>query len=131
MTRSLRLTLLPGELAVCRLDPRDALPEWASGGAVRSLTWTADELSVVCAAQHVPDGVRAERGWRCLRVEGPFAFSEVGVLASIANPLAMASISLFALSTFDTDYVMIRATILHDAVRVLTLAGHAVNIDAR
>src|SRR5439155_23069485 len=81
--RSLALTLLPGSLAVCRLGPDEPVPGWAWGGPLAAVVRTAEELSVVCAEAAVPEGVRCERGWRVFQIAGPFAFSEVGVVASL------------------------------------------------
>jgi uncharacterized protein len=125
--RSLTLHLLPGELAVCRLRPEAAVPEWALAAApFTSITRTASELSVVCPAERVPAEVRSEAGWRCLAVAGPLDFSETGVLAALAAPLAEAGISLFAVSTFDTDYLLVRAADLQRAVEALIERGHRV-----
>jgi hypothetical protein len=120
--------LLPGLLAVCRLDPAEPLPAWALPGAsaLVSITRTAGELSVVCAQEAVPDGVRSERDWRCLMVEGPLDFSLTGVLAALLTPLAEAGVSIFALSTFDTDYLLVRAAQLDTAIAALSAAGHVV-----
>ena len=120
------LDVLAGRLAVCRLPPDAPVPAWAWGGAVQSVTRTDAELSVVCAEGAVPAGVRAERGWRALRVRGPLPFDAVGVLASIAAPLAAAGVSIFSLSTFDTDVVLVREGDLDAAVAALGGAGHAV-----
>jgi len=121
--QGLRLNLLPARLSVCRLDPAAPLPPWA-GGELTAVTRTPDELSIVCDQQHVPDGVRAEKGWRALKVAGPLDFSLTGVLAALAAPLAAASISIFALSTFDTDYLLVKETALTEAVQALRNAGH-------
>src|SRR5438045_1250270 len=101
----LPLTLVPmtGTFAVCKLPPEVPLPDWVVRGSFFSVTRTTDELSVVCDQDAVPDGVRCERGWRCLRVSGTLDFSVVGVLASLVGPLARAALSVFVLSTFDTD----------------------------
>jgi hypothetical protein len=120
------LTLLAGELAVCRLGARDPVPEWALAGEMFSVTRTADELSVVCEAGLAPDGVTHERGWRCLKVEGPFAFSVVGVLSALTGALARAGVSLFAVSTFDTDYLLVKDADLDRAVAALAADGHTV-----
>lgn len=118
-------SLLPDTYAVARLDPRAPLPAWAlAGDGVMSITRTADELSIVCDDRAVPADVRVERGWRCIRLHGPFAFNEVGILASIAVPLASARIGIFAISTFDTDYVFVKDAELHAAVAALVAAGH-------
>ena len=84
------------------------------------------ELSIVCAAAFVPGDVRSEKGWRCLSVAGPIAFEETGVLSSVAAPLAEAGIGIFAISTFDTDYVLVPGRRLADAVRALAAARHRV-----
>jgi hypothetical protein len=119
------LTLLPVHLAVCRLDPEDPLPSWPRGELI-ALTRTADELSIVCAEECVPSGIQIEAGWRALKVAGPLDFSLTGILAAIASPLAAAEISIFALSTYDTDYVLVKEAHLAAAVRILSLAGHTI-----
>ncbi len=124
---NLKLQIMPGTFAVCKLDPQAALPRWAlSEGALTSITRTADELSIVCGESAVPDDVRCEKGWRCVKILGPLPFSMTGVLASLVGPLAEAKISVFALSTYDTDYVLIKAERLQDAIRVLRLSGHEI-----
>jgi hypothetical protein len=122
----MRLVLLDEELAVARLDPADPVPEWAGQGSFSSVTRTAEELSVVALAARIPADVRAERGWRGLRVAGRLDFSLTGVLASIAGPLAEAGVSILAVSTYDTDYVLVRGRSLTTAVESLTAAGHEV-----
>ena len=124
--RSLKLKKLDGRMAVCRLDPSSGVPGWATGAAFFSITRTADELSVVCPEGDVPDGVRREGGWRILALEGPFEFSEVGVLASVLEPLAEAGVGIFALSTYDTDYVLVGEEGLDGAVSALVERGHEV-----
>lgn len=126
MPPSLTLDVLPERFAVVRLAADAALPKWAQGaGALVSVTRTADELSIVCPEAAVPSDLPAQRGFRGLRVRGPLAFSAVGVLASLAGPLAAAGVSLFALSTYDTDYLLVRAADLERAVAALAGAGHA------
>lgn len=125
--RSLALALLDGRFAVARLEPGAPIPEWASAGALSSVTRTRDELSIVCAAASVPGEVKAERDWRCLAVAGPLDFSEVGILAELTAALAEAGISLFALSTYDTDYLLVRAADLEGALAALRARGHAVD----
>jgi len=125
---ALRLTLavLPGRLAICGLAARAAVPAWASEGALTSITRTPRELSVVCEERLVPAGVRAERGYVALEVAGPLPLGMVGVGAALTGPLADAGISLFAVSTYDTDYVLVKAESLDAALRALSAAGHAV-----
>ncbi|MBS0632564.1 MAG: ACT domain-containing protein [Verrucomicrobia bacterium] len=124
---ALTLRVVPGAYAVCRLAPDAALPAWAAGATgFSSITRTADELSVICAESAVPADVKSERGWALLQFVGPFDFGAVGVLASVAQPLAAAQISLLALGTFDTDYVLVKHTSLPAARDVLLAAGHRV-----
>ena len=123
---ALVLQLVAGDFAVCRLPPAAPVPAWAGSAIFSSVTRTADELSVICPAAAVPAGIKAERDWRLLQVAGPLDFGAVGVLASLTAPLAQAGISLLAVATFDTDYVLVRAARLEDALRALEAAGHRV-----
>lgn len=125
--RGLAIWTLKDRLAVCRLPPKDPVPEWAWSGSFSSVTRTEDELSVVCAEGIVPEGMLCERGWRCLRVQGPIAFSEIGVLSSLVTPLAEAGISMFVVSTYDTDYVLVKQDALSSAQDVLVSHGHVVH----
>ena len=115
---------MPGRLTVCRLEADAAIPIWASAGPFFSITRTAVELSIVCAEELVPESVRAEVGWRALEVAGPLDFALTGILAAIVGPLAEAGISIFAVSTFDTDYVLVKEEMLSQALEVLRAAGH-------
>jgi hypothetical protein len=126
LTHQLDLTLLADTFAVCRLDDGDTVPPWATTGGFFSITRTAEELSVVCLQWLVPDGVRCERGWRCLRVAGTMDFSMVGVVASLVTPLAEAGISVFVVSTYDTDYLLVDQNDLERAMASLRAAGHTV-----
>lgn len=118
--------VLAEDFSVCRLPPDEPVPVWAGSAVFSSVTRTADELSIICPAAHVPVTFMAERGWRLLKFTGPFDFCAVGVLASITEPLARAGISLLAVGTFDTDYVLVKAGRLDDALRALVAAGHRV-----
>jgi hypothetical protein len=126
----LHLEILPTPLAVCRLPATAAIPAWAGRGPLASVTRTAEETSIVCAAARIPARVRAERGWRALRVRGPLSFDLTGVLASVLAPLAVAQVPVFALSTYDTDHVLVRASDLGRAVEALVAAGHDVAVGA-
>ncbi len=121
------LTTLDYRLAVCRLDVSMPIPGWAINGQFFSITRTDDELSLVCEERLVPPEITCERGWRALMLEGPFDFNQVGILKSILDPLANAQISIFALSTFDTDYVLVRGKDLFAAVSTLRAGGHRVS----
>jgi hypothetical protein len=109
-----------------RLPADSPLPLWATDAEFFSVTRTSDELSIVCPAARVPHGVVAETGWSVLKVNGPFALSEVGVLAALSAPLALANVSLFAISTFDTDYLLVSDKQLDAAIAALHSAGHRV-----
>jgi hypothetical protein len=126
MAPVLTLDVLPGELAIARLDPASPVPPWAHDRTFCALVLTAEELTVVCPAQAVPDGVRHEAPFRALAVRGPLDFALTGILASLAQPLADAGISIFALSTFDTDVLLVRTPDLDAATRTLTTAGHLI-----
>lgn len=123
--RRLELLLLDDLLAVCKLDPAVDLPSWATSGDFSSITRTHDEISVVCPEEAVPADVRAEKGWRCFRVAGAMDFSVVGVLASMTAPLAEAKIGIFAISTFDTDYLLVKEDDLVRTIEVLRASGHS------
>jgi len=120
------LEVLPGALAVCRLCAGGSLPAWLIGDGVVSITRTADETSVVCDASVVPSDVVVESGWRAIKVVGPLDFSLTGILLSLAQPLADAGVSIFALSTYDTDYVLVKEAALPEAVAALSAAGHRI-----
>jgi len=108
------------------MQPGGATPHWASNArGFLSITRTAGELSIVCAESAVPVGVQCEIGWRIFRVEGPLNFALTGILASIAGPLAEAGVSIFAISTYDTDYVMVKEKDVETAVRALESSPHA------
>lgn len=122
----MQLSLLEEPLAVCRLGADAPLPPWARGGALLALIWDVDELTVICPESCLPPGQVAELGWRALKVIGPLDFSLVGVLASLAIPLAQAGISLLALSTYSTDYILVRETNLKGTLEALRSAGHQI-----
>jgi hypothetical protein len=125
--RRLELNLLPERFAISRLAPTAPLPAWATQGAFYSVTRTCDELSIVAEEFRVPAGTQSQTGWRVLKVHGPFLLSEVGVMASLTAPLADARISLFVVSTFDTDYLLVTQEQLASAVVALDRAGHAIH----
>ena len=114
--------------AVCKLDHNAQIPAWASAGTFFSITRTTAELSIVCPQSLIPDAIRCERGWRCLRVAGTMEFSMVGVVASLSRPLAEAGIGIFLISTFDTDYLLVKENDLEKAVVALRAVGHAVEL---
>ncbi len=123
----LEMSLLEEKYGIARLAPDAEIPEWAMRGKFVSITRSADELSVVTAEKNIPEGVRAQGHWNALKLHGPFAFSEIGVVSAIAKPLADEKIGIFVISTFDTDYLLLDSGQLKDAVRVLSNAGHKVH----
>jgi uncharacterized protein len=123
---SLALRLLPDHLAICRLPADSEVPAWATSGTLRSVSWTSDETSIVCEEAAIPQSVQSERGWRALMVLGPLDFSLTGILLMVARPLADAGVSIFAISTFDTDYVLVKESSLETAIHALVESGHRV-----
>ena len=109
---------------VCQLPSDASVPAWAEESRFFCMTRSTDELSIVCEDHRVPEGVRVERGWVALKLQGPFPFSMTGVLASFLEPLAEAKIPIFAISTFDTDYVLVKRENLERAKKTLEAAGH-------
>jgi len=127
MSRKLHLRIWNGRFAVCRLPPHEPVPTWVStAGEFTSVSRTREELSIVCAEDAVPPGIQCANGWRILEVQGPLEFAQTGILAALATPLADAGVSIFAVSTYDTDYVLVEERQLDSALRALTAAGHTV-----
>lgn len=122
--RQLKFQRLPEIFVVCRLPSDAPLPEWAWTSPFTSVTRTADELSIVCLADSLPPDVDAKDRWICFKLAGPFSFLEVGILASFIDPLAENGVPVFAVSTFDTDYVLIREEYAGAALGALQGAGH-------
>ena len=124
--RTLTLDLLPESFAVAQLENDSVLPAWVQGGALVSVTRTETELSIVCAEASVPSDVKAQRGFRCLRVLGPLDFAETGILESLTGPLSRVGISIFAVSTYDTDYLLLAEVELEAGLSALSEAGHTI-----
>jgi hypothetical protein len=121
------LTVTDARLAVCRLDAASRVPAWVDrAGDFVSITRTSDELSIVCDTDVVPRGVPMEGPWRAFKVQGPLVMTLIGVVAALANPLADAGISIFAISTYETDYVLVHEPDLDAAIEALVGAGHTV-----
>ena len=126
--QTLKLLLLADRFAVCRLEPETPVPDWvgSSPAGFCSITRSEEELSIVCAENDVPEGVKCVRGWRAMRVAGTLDLSLIGVLASLAVPLADANVSTFVISTFDTDYLLVQHGDVRRAISTLRAAGHEV-----
>jgi hypothetical protein len=126
----LDLDLLPEEYAVCRLPAGSPVPSSLSAGpddkSVISLSWAPDELSIICPSSRVPEGAAIDAAWRCLRVVGPLDLALTGVLASLIGPLADARVNIVTFSTYTTDYLLVPAVRLTEAVDTLQAAGHRI-----
>ena len=122
----LTLSVLEDTFAICRLDSAADIPAWATEGRFFCVTRTYNELSIVCELKNAPLGARCEDGWRCLHVHGSFSFDLTGILNSLTAPLAEAGVGIFALSTFETDYVLVKEHNLQRAIDVLKKAGHKI-----
>lgn len=126
MHQALMLTLLSDTFAVSKLDKDHPIPRWASSGSWWSVTRTDDELSIVCPELQVPEGVVSNRGWKCLKVIGPLDLSLTGILSSLLQPLAEAGVGVISVSTFDTDYLLVKTENVASTERILSLAGHRI-----
>ena len=116
----LSLSILDENFAVCRLNANDKIPDWIIKEHFYSITKTADELSIVCFEKDVPDHVKSEKDWRAIKINGVLDFSQTGILASLAVPLAEAKIGIFVLSTFNTDYILVKNNKLEKAIEILS-----------
>ena len=124
MAQNLKFCRLPGPYAIVHLAPDTTIPDWAKKGEFTSITRTADELSIVCPAGNIPNDVAAGPRWACLKLEGPFLFSQTGVLLSFIQPLSGNGVPIFAVCTYDTDYVLIQEEHMGGVVELLRHAGH-------
>jgi hypothetical protein len=122
----LTLSSLPETFAICRLAADAMTPHWAGTGLFFSITRTCEELSIICAEANVPSGVLCNRGWRCLKVDGPLEFNAIGVVASLARPLATAGVSIFVVSSYDTDYLLVKRESYEKTLGILRESGHDV-----
>lgn len=115
----LTMKLSKEKYGVCRLNKTELIPEWAKDSEFFSITKTLDELSIVCAQDNIPHDIKCEKDWRALKVEGPLDFSLIGILSSISTILAQKSISIFAISTYDTDYILVKDKDIDNAIEEL------------
>lgn len=129
---SYTLVCLPGRYAVCLLPPTTPIPPWTNKGDFCSITRTSDELSIICAEAAlpviVPEEMQVARDWALLRVEGPFAFDVVGVMAALTTALSTAGVVILAMATYQTDYLLVKAEQMEAAVTALSKAGHRVTL---
>jgi hypothetical protein len=122
----LTLSLSPERYAICRLDPGSEIPQWAAKGKFVSISRASDELSIVCPELSVPSGTTCEPGWRILKCEGPLDYALPGIMASLAQPLADAGVAIFPISTYETEYILVKEAHLETASNALIAYGHAV-----
>jgi hypothetical protein len=120
----LKYRQLAATYAVVRLDSDAPVPAWAATGEFKSITRTSEELSIVCPVANLPPHITSSHCWIALKLEGPFPFSLTGVLLSFIEPLSSNRIPIFAISTYDTDYVLIQQESLSQALEILKQAGH-------
>lgn len=125
-TVSLTLSALSERFAVVRLPPASGVPPLPLGGLLLALTVTPEEVSIVCAEDAAPAGGETSPGWRALRVAGDLDFSLVGIMANLTHALAQAQVSVFALSTYTTDYLLVREAQFEQALEALRAAGHTI-----
>jgi uncharacterized protein len=125
----LKFRQLSGRYAVVHLAPNAAVPNWATNGNLVSITRTADELSIVCRVENVPKDLISGLRWICFKLEGPFPFSQTGVLLSFIEPLSRNGIPIFAISTYDTDYVLIQEEFAASAPDALRAANHELLVE--
>lgn len=124
--RALTMELMKGLYGVCRLNRDEVLPGWAFQSSFYSITKTSDELSIICSQDNIPKDIRCEKDWRILRIEGPLDFSLIGILSSISTILAQKGISIFAVSTYDTDYILVKDKHIDIAIDALSAEKHEV-----
>ncbi len=117
--KKLNLRLLKDTYGVCRLNKDDSIPSWVFNGEFFSITKTDDELSIVCQENNIPSGIKYEKCWKVLKIEGPLDFSLVGILSKISSLMAVNNISIFAISTYDTDYILIKKEKIDSAINIL------------
>ncbi len=128
----LRLIVLPETFAICQIEAYKEIPSWAVTGNLYSVTRTSDEISIVCEEScDIPPGVRCERGWRIIRLAGNQSFTVSGILSSIIDPLAADKIGIFSISTYDTDYVLVKSEHLDRAIAALRFARHTVEVQEK
>jgi hypothetical protein len=127
--QQLKFRWLHGAYTIVRMDPKATVPDWATKGVFSSVTRTAEELSIVCPADNLPAQLSSESQWSCFKLEGPFPFSQTGVLLSFIEPLSNNGVPIFAISTFDTDYVLVQEEFVGLAQQALGTAGHALISD--
>ena len=131
MKKSFVISVLKDSFAVCRLSAFEPLPDWILKNPLSSITRTPEEYSVVCPHEVIPeqDKFTCESEWKCLKIHGPLDFSEVGIISNITSILATAQISVFVLSTYETDYILVKKMNIDKAAKALSDSGHEIYYD--
>jgi hypothetical protein len=129
MTKSFVISVLKDDYKVCRMNAFEGIPEWILDTPLSSITRTAEELSIVCPISVAPDQLKYEQDWKCLKIHGPFGFDEVGIISNLTKVLADADISVFVLSTFETDYILVKRLNIEKAAKILSDKGHELYFD--
>ncbi|PKM49767.1 MAG: ACT domain-containing protein [Firmicutes bacterium HGW-Firmicutes-7] len=124
MAEKLSLVILSERFCIIRFNSSDEVPNWKNRSSWYSITKTLDELSIVCEEAVVPAEVKGDFGWRCIKVLGPLEFGQVGILAGLSKVLAEKHISIFVVSTYDTDYILLKEASLNPAIEVLRMNGY-------
>ena len=122
----MRFKIHPGRFALCQLPAGTKVPAWAFTGEFHSVTVTPEEVSIICDQEAVPEGVKMQRDYILLGIEGPFDFNAIGILQSFLAPLAQARIPIFAISTYNIDFVLLHEEFEQRALEALKRAGYEV-----
>ena len=131
-TPKLTLSIFPEKIGICYFEKNSPIPDWANPPKFSSrkfgwakdisfcsITRTPDELSIVAPQDKIPAGVMFEKNWRAFKVEGPLGFSLTGIVAFLSKPLAEAEISIFYISTYETDYLLVEEKNFEKAKKIL------------
>ena len=127
MDRALNFSVFPGLYGVCRLEVNAVIPNWIETDDFYAITRTAEELSIICSQHCIPETILCERDWKVLKIEGQLDFALIGILAEVTAILAKKKISVFAVSTYNTDYILVKTNVLGNAINALEESGHYVN----
>ena len=122
--RQLQLSLLKDKYGICTLPNTAPIPDWALTQSLASITRTEKELTIVCRLEILPSQYQSGLKWRCFKIDGSFDLNQIGVISSISSPLADAGISIYVISTYDTDYFLIQEQNLEKTISTLSDIGH-------
>jgi len=126
--RQLQLSLLKDNYAICTLPNTAQIPDWALKESLASITRTDKELTIVCRQDIIPSGLKSDLNWKCFKIDGSFDLNQIGVISSISSPLADAGISIYVISTYDTDYFLVQQHNLEQTISTLSNSGHSIAI---